>query len=129
MLMKFDPNQASEWVRASVRASALPFDAYRDDDGYVVEFDLPGVNLEDIDVTVENNTLTVSAERTSDRPEGTTSLAAGRLRGSFRRSLYLDSQIDNSKVEARYDRGVLTLRLGISESAKSRRVEVVGASS
>jgi len=85
---------------------------------FVVRFDLPGVEPDRIELTIEKNVLTVSAERRGDRQDGDAVVAAERLQGSFSRQLFLGETLDPDHVEARYEQGVLTLTIPVAEAAK-----------
>jgi HSP20 family protein len=110
------------------RPSAMPLDAYRSGDEFVVAFDLPGVDPDGIDVNVERNVLTVRAER---RPnpigQDVEMQIAERPLGVFSRQLFLGDTLDTEKVAASYDAGVLTLRIPVAEQAKPRRIEISNA--
>lgn len=126
MLFRFDPfrelDRRFDW--AGGRQPSLPMDAYRDGDRYLVHFDLPGVDPESIDVTVDKNVLTVRAERQWSRASDGPVVARERAHGSFTRSLYLGDALDADHVEADYVNGVLTLTIPVAESAKPRKIEV-----
>lgn len=111
------------------RPSPMPLEAYRDGDVFVVQFDLPGVDPESIDLHVEQNTLTVKAER---RPtlagEGVETVVAQRPYGVFSRRLVLGDALDADHIEAHYDAGVLTVRIPVTEEAKPRRIQVKAGS-
>src|SRR5690348_8297579 len=110
----------------AARPSVMPMDAWREQDTFVVEFDLPGVRSESIDLDVERNVVTVRAERRiADREREV--LAAERPRGVFSRQLVLGDNLDTERIEASYDSGVLTLRIPVSERAKPRKIAVGGA--
>jgi HSP20 family protein len=138
MLMRFDPFRdldrlTQQLWNTSVSGSqgglrAMPMDAYRRGDRFVVHFDLPGVNPDNIELTVEKNVLTVSAERKWDRQEGEETVAAERLQGTFSRQLFLGDTLDADHIEAAYEDGVLTLSIPVAEAAKPRKVEVTVAS-
>jgi HSP20 family protein len=102
-------------------------DAYKQGDHFVVHFDLPGVDTSSIDLTVEKNVLTVSAERAWQRDEGLDVIAAERPQGRFSRQLFLGEGLDVDHVEARYDNGVLTVTIPVAEQAKPRKVEISSA--
>ena len=121
MWTRFDPFQD---VWGPGRRPSMPLDAYRHGDQVVVHVDLPGVDPESIEVTVEKNVLSVRAERSWTPAEGERVLASERAQGRFARKLFLGNVVDGEHVEANYDRGVLTLTLPIAEQAKSRRVLV-----
>ena len=130
MLMRFDPFR--EFDRLSQQAfgngartvPAMPMDAYRHGDRFTVQFDLPGVDAGSIDLTVEKNVLTVSAQRSWQRQEGDEVIAAERPQGSYSRQLFLGESLDTDRIEASYDNGVLTLGIPVADQAKARRVEV-----
>ena len=103
---------------------SFPMDAYRRGDAFVVHLDLPGVEPETIDVAVENQVLTVGAERRFDPHEGDEFLVTERPQGRFSRQLRLSSTIDTESIAASYDDGVLTLTLPVSERAKPRQIQV-----
>jgi HSP20 family protein len=100
----------------------MPMDAYRQEDQLVVHFDLPGVDPDSVDLTVEKNVLTVSAERRWDPPEDLRIVASERPQGTFNRQLFLGEGLDADKIEASYDNGVLTVTIPVAEQAKPRKV-------
>ena len=110
------------------RPATMPMDAYRSGSEFVVAFDLPGVDPEAIDLNVEQNVLTVRAER---RPnvvgQDVEMQVAERPLGVFSRQLFLGDTLDTEKVAASYDAGVLTLRIPVAERAKPRRIEISNA--
>ena len=128
MLMRFDPFQ--ELARAaSVTGTrrqpvSMPMDAYREGEVVHVWMDVPGVNGDDLDVTVEKQTLTVTAQRAWEPNEDTQILASERAQGSFRRSVQLGENLDTDGLEASYDDGVLHLVIPVADKAKPRRVEI-----
>jgi HSP20 family protein len=139
MLMRTDPfreldrltqqvlgNTAGTWSRPT----AMPMDAYRDGDRFVVAFDLPGVSPEAIELDVERNVLTVKAER---RPvvtgEQVEMQVAERPLGVFSRQLFLGDTLDTEHIDAGYEAGVLTLRIPVAEKAKPRKIAIANADS
>jgi HSP20 family protein len=104
----------------------MPMDAWREGDHFVVEFDLPGINLDSIDLDVERNVVTVRAER-PPRTENSEMLAAERPRGVFSRQLVLGDNLDTEHIDAGYDNGVLTLRIPVAEQAKPRKISINGS--
>ena len=113
------------------RPAVMPMDAWREGDRFVIEFDLPGVARESIDLDVERNVLTVRAERNPLRASGDGNgggsgemLAAERPRGVFSRQLVLGDNLDLDRIEASYDSGVLRLLVPVAERAKPRKIEV-----
>ena len=131
MLMRTDPfreldrltQQVFGTAGTAARPTAMPMDAWRDGEEFVVEFDLPGVDAESIDLDVERNVLTVRAERAA-RNDEVELIAAERPRGVFSRQLFLGETLDTERVAASYDLGVLTLRIPVAERAKPRKISV-----
>jgi HSP20 family protein len=129
MLMRTDPFREFDRLTQQAfgtrfRPSAMPIDAYRQGDEFVVHFDLPGMDPSSIDLTVEKNVLSVSAERRWDVADDAQIVASERPQGSFNRQLFLGEGLDADRVEASYDNGVLTVRIPVAEQAKPRKVEV-----
>jgi HSP20 family protein len=107
----------------------MPMDVYRAEDGsYHVEADLPGVNPDSIEVTVEHSTLTIRAERTPHYGESEQVIAAERPQGSFTRQLSLGEGVDSENLTAGYADGVLDVTIPASPKAQARRVEITRAS-
>src|SRR4051794_7431809 len=134
MLMRTDPfrelDRLTQQVLGNVpgtwsRPTAMPMDAYRVGDEFVVAFDLPGVAPDAIELDVERNVLTVKAERrppvTSDNVE---MQVAERPLGAFSRQLFLGDTLDTDHIHADYEAGVLTVRIPIAERAKPRKIEI-----
>jgi len=108
------------------RPAVMPMDAWREGEHFVIEFDLPGVNRESIDIDVERNVLTVKAERVAGNGDWQR-LASERTHGQFSRQLVLGDNLDLSRIEAGYDNGVLRLVVPVAERAKPRKIEIAGA--
>jgi HSP20 family protein len=129
MLMRTDPFREFDRITQQVfgtpaRPAAMPIDAYRKGDEFVVHFDLPGVDTKSIDLTVEKNVLTVHATRGRSETEGVELLVGERPQGTFSRQLFLGDTLDTDRIKAEYTDGVLTLRLPVAERAKPRRVPI-----
>ena len=129
MLMRTDPFRqldrlANEVLGTAARPAAMPIDAYQKGETFVIEFDLPGVQSESIDLTVEKNVLTVHAERTCTAEEGVELLIAERPQGTFSRQLFLGETLDTERINANYSDGVLRLEIPVAEQAKPRKVEI-----
>jgi HSP20 family protein len=129
MLMRTDPfrdfDRLAEQVFGTVaRPAAMPMDAYRKGDEFYVHFDLPGVEAESIDLTVEQNVLTVKAERHPTGPDGADMVASERPAGTFSRQLFLGETLDADNIKADYQAGVLTLTIPVREMAKPRRLAI-----
>ncbi len=105
------------------RPVVMPMDAWRQGDRFVIEFDLPGVNKNSVDLDVERNVLTVRAERVANNGDWEP-LASERPRGMFTRQLVLGDNLDLDQIEATYTDGVLRLTVPVAEKAKPRRIEI-----
>src|SRR5262245_32825012 len=134
MLMRFDPfrefdalNQALSGTQG--RGSVMAMDAYRDGDRFMVHLDMPGIDPDSIDLTVNRNVFTVAAERKWEQSDKQEILVSERRQGRFSRELFLGESLDADKIKATYEHGVLTLAIPIAEKAKPRRVQVTSGSS
>jgi HSP20 family protein len=137
MLMRTDPFRELDRLTQQVfgtpagtwsRPTAMPMDAWRSGDEFVVSFDLPGVSPDAIDLDVERNVLTVRAER---RPaavgENVEMQVAERPSGVFSRQLFLGETLDTDSIKADYEAGVLTLHIPVAEQAKPRKISISSA--
>ncbi len=128
MLMRFDPfrdiDRVFDQAFTMARQTSMPMDAYRHGDSFVVHFDLPGVDPSSIDVSTEQNVLTVSAERHWEAVEGDELVANERRQGTFSRQMILGNALDVDKIHATYENGVLTLTIPVAEKAKPRKIEI-----
>ena len=128
MLMRTDPFRDLDRITQQVfgtaaRPTAMLMDAWRQNDSFVVEFDLPGIDASSIDLDVERNVLTVRADRPAR--EGIEELvAAERPRGVFSRQLILGDNLDTDGIVAGYHAGVLRLEIPVAEKAKPRKISV-----
>ena len=104
----------------------FPMDAYRRGDRFIVEFDLPGVEPASIELTVEQNVLSVRAERRFEPRECDEVIVAERPQGTYARQVFLGDALDSERVQANCRHGVLTLTIPVAEAAKPRRVPVGG---
>src|SRR3954453_15523478 len=107
------------------RPAVMPMDAWREGDRFVIEFDLPGVSPDTIDLDVERNVLTGRAERIA-RNRDWEMLASERPRGAFSRQLVLGDNLDLERIQAGYENGVLRLVVPVSEKAKPRKISIGG---
>lgn len=129
MLMRTDPFREFDRITQrllgdTVRPGAMPMDAYREDDTFVVSFDLPGVRPDSIDLEIERNVLTVRAERAATAAKGREMVIAERPSGTFSRELFLGESLDGDNITADYADGVLTLRVPVAEQAKPRKISI-----
>lgn len=112
----------NEWTTSS---NALALDVTETDEHYQVEANLPGINAEDIDITLHENVLTITAEiNRTEQQEGSRALLNERYYGRFERSIRLPKSVDGDKVEANYQDGVLMLTLEKSEASRPRQIAV-----
>ena len=126
MLLRFDP--FAEFDRLATRPGNpdgfMAADGYRQGDAFVIHLDLPGIDNDSIDMTVENDTLTITAERKWERDESIQMVMQERKTGSFTRRFILGESLDSDGIEAGYDKGVLTVRIPVREQAKPRKISV-----
>ena len=128
MLLRFDP--FAEFDRMARRLEGGTFmaaDGYRMDDALVLHLDMPGLDPDSIDMTVEKDTLTVSAERNWEPAEGHQVLLEERPTGTFTRRFFLGDGLDTDAIEAGYDQGVLTVRIPVREAARPKKITVGSA--
>ncbi len=136
MLMRTDPFRELDRLTQQVfgnaspgtwsKPAAMPMDAYRDGEDFVVCFDLPGVAADAIELDIERNVLTVKAERRPATGREVQMQVSERPLGVFSRQLFLGEALDTDRITADYEAGVLTLRIPVAEKAKPRRIEVAG---
>ncbi|MGC8472491.1 MAG: Hsp20/alpha crystallin family protein [Acidimicrobiales bacterium] len=125
--MRFDPFRDVDQVVRQLwggAVAAVPMDAYRVGDDVVADFDLPGVEPESIELTVDGSVLTVSAERRFSPDESAEILVAERPHGRWTRRVQLGNSLDTEHVEAHYEDGVLTVRIPLAAHAKPRKVAI-----
>lgn len=129
MLMRFDPFREFDRLASQVLDDgrvprSMPMDAYRHEDEFVMHFDIPGIDPEWVDLTVEKNVLTVTVRRTFDRTESDELVVSERPQGVFSRQVFLGEGLDTDRIEAAYANGVLRVRIPVRESAKPRKIPV-----
>lgn len=107
----------------------MPVDAYEKDGIYTLRFDLPGVEPDRVDLTVEGSVLTVTAETPVDEEERVTWLLRERPSGTHRREVRLGEHLDTGAVEASFDNGVLTVTIPMREEAKAHKVAISSGAS
>jgi HSP20 family protein len=105
----------------------MPMDLYRSGDHYVLHADLPGVDPGSVDVNVENNTLTITAQRSERTEDAVQWISSERFTGTYMRQLSLGDGIDTERINATYANGVLTLTLPVADRAKPRKVAIAVA--
>lgn len=129
MAMKFDPFRELDRVAGALldprqRLRLMPIDLYREGDHYIMNADLPGIDPGSVDVDVDGQLLTIRAERTIHATEGVTWLTRERESGTFLRQLNLGQGIDIDAISAKYENGVLSVFIPVSERSKPRKIEV-----
>ena len=132
-MLGFDPFRDIDRLAsrlATVPASSMrtpqfmPMDLYRAGDHYVLHADLPGVDPGSVDIGVDNNTLTIKAERTARSAEDVQWIASERFTGTYLRQLSLGEGVDTEHISASYENGVLTVPIPVADKAKPRRVPI-----
>ena len=132
MLMRTDPFRELDRLTQQVlgtaaRPAAMPMDAYRQGDSFYVQLDLPGCSADSIGLTVEQNVLTVRAERAPAKNDGAEMIVAERPYGTFSRQVFLGETLDADSIAADYHAGVLTLTIPVREAAKPRNIQVTSS--
>jgi HSP20 family protein len=128
-VLRFDPFQefdrlTRQMVGAGRGPRSMPMEAYRRGEQFFIHLDLPGVNPDDVELTVERNVVSVRAERRPFWQEGDDVLVDETPQGTFGRQLFLGDNLDAGRLEASFDQGVLTMTVPVAEQAKPRRIEV-----
>lgn len=128
MLMRTDPFReldrfAQRVLGTAARPAVMPMDAWREGGEVVIEFDLPGIDADSLDIDIERNVVTVRAERPDVDPNREM-LATERPRGVFSRQLVLGENLDTERIAASYNEGVLSLRIPVAEKAKPRKISI-----
>jgi HSP20 family protein len=130
VLTTFDPfaqfeRQFSRLAQRSPGSGAgMPMDGVRRDGEIALRFDLPGVDPESVDVTVDRGVLTVTAKRDDEYAENDKLFIRERITGTFTRRVYLSDDLDSSAVEASFRDGVLSVRIPVAEKAQPRKIEI-----
>jgi HSP20 family protein len=124
MVSRLLSGEESSWTTGALDAT---LDLSETESAFEVRMDIPGVNAKDIDIQVNGNLLAVQAERKEETEEkGKTFHRVERKSGVFQRSVMLPTEVKADQIEARYDRGVLTMKLPKVESRKPKRIQVIG---
>jgi HSP20 family protein len=127
--LRFDPFRdfdrlATEMFGTARTPSLMPMDCLRTGEAFLCRFDLPGIDADSLEVSAENSTLTVRAERHRHDPEDTTYLVSERPSGTYSRQLVLGDGLNLDDIRAEYRDGVLTLTIPVAEQAKPRKIEI-----
>jgi len=126
LLTSFDPFAEFHRVLRTADGghAAMRMDVIRRDGEVELRFDLPGIDTDSIDVTVDQGWLTVSARRSDEYAEGDKPYVRERVMGSFTRRLRLSDAVDAENISAAYDAGVLRVTVPLQERALPRKIEV-----
>ncbi|RKN11087.1 Hsp20/alpha crystallin family protein [Streptomyces radicis] len=132
MLMHTDPFREFDRLTQQVfagtgtwsRPSSMPADAYREGEDHVLALDLPGVSPDAIDIDVEQNVLTVRAERRPTASDDVRMEISERPLGVFSRRFLLADSLDTDRITADYDAGVLTVRIPVTERSKPCKIPI-----
>src|SRR6201992_4337485 len=132
MLMRTDPFReldrlTQQMLGTAARPAAMPMDAYRHGDSFYICLDLRGIDPGPIDLTVEQNVLTVRADRGPTQANGAQMIVAERPYGTFTRQVFLGETLDTENITADYAAGVLTLTIPVHEAAKPRTIQVTSS--
>jgi HSP20 family protein len=123
-IAEFDRIAQRSFGPARADRTAIRMDAIRRADEIELRLDLPGIDTDSLDVTVDRGVLTVSAQRSEEYGEDEKPFIRQRAMGSFTRSVRLSDSVDAEKIEAAYEAGVLTVRVPLQEKAQPRKVKV-----
>ena len=132
-MLRFDPYREFDRLTEQLASTAtrapraFPMDAYRRGEQFIVQFDLPGVEPAAIDLTVEQNVLTVRAERRFEPRPDDEVVVTERPHGIYTRQIFLGDTLDSENMQANFEHGVLTLTIPVAETAKPRRVQISGS--
>ncbi len=132
MLMRTDPYReldrlTQQLLGTAARPAAMPMDAYRHGEAFYIHFDLPGIDAASIGLTVEQNVLTVRADRVPAKTDGAEMIVSERPYGTFTRQVFLGETLDADKIAADYSAGVLTLTIPVREAAKPRSIDIASS--
>lgn len=103
---------------------ACKCEVLEDDAGFTFKFDMPGVSKKDLKVEIDGNILSVSAERTEEKNDGKKSRYSEISYGSYQRTFTLPESTDASKIDAKFDNGVLTLTLPKNKTSAAKQISV-----
>ncbi|TDB96615.1 Hsp20/alpha crystallin family protein [Actinomadura sp. 7K534] len=117
-------DRAFRQVAGNGTGAGMPMDGIRRADDVVLRFDLPGVDPDSVEITVDRGVLSVTAHREEEIGEDERPFIRERTMGSFTRRVYLGEHLDAEAIEAAYDNGVLAIRIPVLEKARPRKVAV-----
>lgn len=111
-------------LRTATGLAGVPMDGLRRAEDVLLRFDVPGIDPDSIEVTIDRGVLTVSASRQETYGEDERLFVRERPMGTFTRRVYLSEHLDAEHIEAAYDNGVLAVRIPVLEPAKPRKIEI-----
>jgi HSP20 family protein len=124
-----DYGRPTRWATGSFDGPALPLDVTTDADSLVIEAALPGIKPEDVDITVENGTLSISGKTADERKAEEGSYIVQEIRrGTFSRSLTLPNGLEADNAEATFENGILRLRIPKAEQVKPKQIRIAPVS-
>ena len=113
------------WLSGGFEGPALPLDVTATDDALTIEAALPGIKPEDVDITVENNTVTISGKTADERKAEEGSYVVQEIRrGSFSRTVTLPTGLEADKARATFENGILRLEIPKAEQMKPRQIKI-----
>lgn len=126
MAMQLDPFREFERLTEQMHrgGGVLAMDAIRSEQDVTVYLDVPGVDPNDLDITVEKNEVTITAERRWSDDGDQRVISSERPQGTFTRRLVLSDSLDMDRLDAHTANGVLTINIPVSEQSKPRKIEV-----
>jgi HSP20 family protein len=130
MLMRFEQFRELDRTHGDTspgeaQVRQIPIDAYRHGNEFKIHLDVPGVDPDSIEVTVEHDVLSVRASRNWLPAEGDQLQVSERAQGVFERQLFLGQNLDPDRLVASYDNGVLTITLPMATHTRARRIQVL----
>jgi HSP20 family protein len=117
-------DQLTRQAAAQGAGAVMPMDGIRRADDVVLRFDLPGIDPDSVEVTVDRGVLTVSARREEEYADNDRLFVRERVMGTFTRRVYLSEHLDAEAIEAAYNNGVLAVRIPVQEKAKPRKIAI-----
>jgi HSP20 family protein len=124
-LTTFDPfSWDFQRLTRAGRSYAMPMDVVRQENGVVFKFDIPGIDPESVEVTVDRGVLSVGVKREEERTENGKFVLRERTTGSVTRRVSLPENLDADAIDASYRNGVLEVTIPVLEQAKPRKIEI-----
>ena len=114
-----------ETTEPTMASLTVPIDMYEKNGDFVIRTELPGLKAEDIDISIDDNALTIKGEFERENEEQSDNMLFQELRyGKFQRTVNLPSQVDSDHVDATFEEGVLRLTLPKTEASKPKQISV-----